>query len=600
MYNVTTEIADTKIKIMKTVCFSDVLLDEHITLFTSFQSKNFIDQKCRFEDNKWILHNEVFSRSVNFQIDEIKLKCQINKRNLNFDHNQLMQGLKHFTLLLLNNYYFITVYIILLSIKWFLHETHFFDLDEIKNFKIKNRKGNNIHLLNFPFFIDFIDYFELIEIPDDYYDFVEAIIEEHSQRNNQRSLSTYETMFKFDDIINDFIATANSKDKETYFPIILWWKITSQIPLRVTEFTIIPYECTKIINGKYKLILMRANSKGRKANATYDQSTDGRYTAHEIEINKEIYDLICEYKTIVDKYDLIYDFYGENTVQIGIRPFLLSRRSNIICTPRSWKALTSFIKDVFMRKNLEKLLQRFFIEICNGKRYNLDIIEKLMITEINGEKKPNGNLIQELSPYQLEKIRLMDTRHFAIINMLLSDLPLVVIKNLAGHSDIGSTFHYYSHLDVFVHNYTYHLAKKRSINNIDWQTFNSTIKQTPDAKVTYFLPKIRSGEVHGKPLDNGWCIYEENDCTPCKKYNYSCTGGCVYYVPDCINTEGIKENLTHNKDTIESAIKVIIDIIKDRKIIKNYESRIKSEVNKIRSCVEQNSEILAEHVLRNN
>lgn len=604
MYNVAIEIAGTKIKILKAVCFSDDSFEDFIALFISFQNKNLIDTKCTFEDNKWIVHNEIISKTINFQIDEISFTSQVKKRNLSLQYNQLILGLKFFTLLLLKSYYFESVHRIQKSIKWFLEETHFLDLNEIRTFKINNKKENISHMLNFPIFSDFMDYLELIEIPDDYYDFAEAIIENYSQKHSQRLLPTYDTMFKFDDIINDFIINANNKDKEMYFPIILWWKITSVIPQRVTEFTIIRYECTKFINGKYKLILMRANSKGRKAEAPYNQSIDGRYIPDEIEINKEIYDLIHEYKLIVDKYDHIHNFYGENTVQNGIRPFLLSCRSYISCLSKSANlALNAYIKDVFKRRHLDALIQQFFLKICSGESYNhnLEIIEKLTLTEHNNLNKPNANLNKELLPYQLERIQLMDTRHFAIINMLLSDLPLVVVKILAGHKDINTTFGYFNHLDVFVNNYTYHLAKKRSINSLDWNTFNSTIKQTPDAKVTYFLPKIHSGELHGKLLDDGgWCIYKENDCNPCKKFNYTCTAGCGYYIPDSNNTQGISESIAHNRDMIDSAIMVIKEVIKDRKTIKNYESRIKSEVNKIRSCVEQNSEIIAEHILRNN
>ena len=47
-------------------------------------------------------------------------------------------------------------------------------------------------------------------------------------------------MFKFNDIIEDFIKTSKDDEREQFFPIILWWKISTIIPLRSHEIVLIP------------------------------------------------------------------------------------------------------------------------------------------------------------------------------------------------------------------------------------------------------------------------------------------------------------------------------------------------------------------------
>jgi hypothetical protein len=61
-----------------------------------------------------------------------------------------------------------------------------------------------------------------------------------------------------------------------------------------------------------------------------------------------------------------------------------------------------------------------------------------------------------------ERIRLGDTRHLAMISLILSGGSPVICKELAGHEDVNISSHYYSNISKFVECATYEMYKKSS------------------------------------------------------------------------------------------------------------------------------------------
>lgn len=594
MYNIATCIENSKIRIVRGFSFASHTLEELNKSFDDFKNKKNIASECKFEDEKWIIRNEVIHRTIDFQVNKFKFGTLKKKQIINFDYEQFELGLKGFVLLLLHNYYFETVYVAIASIKWILDVTMFFDKEKLKDLHNIFKRNKGIHFLHsYPFLFDFLDYFELLDIPAEYIELISIDAEAFIKDSESRSLPTYGTMFKFGEKIDDFINEAGrtEKEKEIYFPVVLWWKITSQIPLRITEFILIPYDCTKIVNGKYKLILRRSTTKGRSGSDKYDQNLEGRYITDEIEINKETYDLIDDYKSMVGSYDFEDDYYGESG-DANQRDLLLSARS--YHRVFSYHTAKNYIKDVFKYTYLSKLLESFYLEVLY-KELKMDLIDKISMQGRYNDNEGKKLIKKELLPNEIEKIQLMDTRHFAIINMILSDISPVAVQNLAGHRDIRTTFRYYNDLEVFVHNYTYHLAKKRTKKEKN-KTLNNNVNsyELPNSRALYFIPKIENGEIEAKKLeDNEWCIYEEDDFQPCKIVNYNCSGDCKYYIS--YHSSSIIKSFKNNNAEIESSIKVILEIIRDRNLIMNFESKIKAEIHKIQSCAEQNSDILVEN-----
>lgn len=61
-----------------------------------------------------------------------------------------------------------------------------------------------------------------------------------------------------------------------------------------------------------------------------------------------------------------------------------------------------------------------------------------------------------------DRIRLGDTRHLAMISLIISSVSLVICKELAGHEDVNISSHYYSNISRFVECATYEMYKKSS------------------------------------------------------------------------------------------------------------------------------------------
>lgn len=598
MYSTLKEIKDSNITIINELSYHKSDLEDYIEMFNDYLTQGVFFKGSKFEDEVWRITNQVEHKAIKFKLDEVKFKNQSSKRNLGFRYSELILALKFFTLLLLRNNSIVSTKNYISNIIWLIENTHYFDIDQIKPFRRSiKRNGGMSHIEGVIKIFDFLDYFNNIIVPDKYY----FLFEDMQDVNNQpytRSLPTFESMFKFDELIERFLNEADDTEMEKYFPIILWWKITSLIPLRSTEFILTPYNCIVKNNDIYKMTIRRTIEKGRKSTDYYHHSLEDGYTKHDIVVNEEIFKLITTYKSMVDKYDHIENYYADPRETTGERKFLLSFRSYYNFSEKKTKSLSVYIFDFFSVRQLRHLFHSFFTNIAS-KKYGYLLIDKVSSTSNNSEKCNKRTFGSDLLPYQMELIQIMDTRHFAIMNMILSDIPPVAVKTLAGHKDITATYHYYNHIESFVQSYTYHLAKKHVKNENNNDIFDMRLHQTPMAKSEYYLPKIESGEIKAKKVDNGWCIYKKDDFIPCKKYNYTCERGCGFYIPTEKGITNISQIVNEeNNNQINTSIRIIKELIKDRKIIKNFEERVRTEISKVSSYAEQNSMIIKEHMIK--
>ena len=119
-------------------------------------------------------------------------------------------------------------------------------------------------------------------------------VEERSQisdNGKQRSLATFESYFRFDEIIKRFWDESNDEDEKLFFfPIWMWWNISGVLPLRPCEFVVTPRNCLNEIDGKYTLTVRRNRKKGTEKSKSYKISSDyelNRYSIPE-RLAKEI------------------------------------------------------------------------------------------------------------------------------------------------------------------------------------------------------------------------------------------------------------------------------------------------------------------------
>lgn len=576
------------------VYFSMKYIDKYHQLFKKRQEQGAILENCKFESKTWMLRTGMKVTATYFELDEISFIKQARCRNFKFTYEELIIALKSFILYSLDKYYHYTLKHFYLGFKTIVNETNYFSIEKLNDFNNRHIKDDS-YLESQSVLLQFLSYFENFNIDERYY----YVMEQHyfklinllKENNKRRDLPSFETVFKFNDLIEDFIQIASIKEREKYYPIILWWKITSIIPLRTGEFTVIPYDCISEENGSYFLILRRSSLKGRSSNRVVENHTlEFCYSKQRIRINKEIFDLIAEYKKIVDHYDFLENFYGEDLNEQKRRDFLLSRRSAITFFKSRNTVSQAYILDYFNSRQLYDLLNYFFEEIVYGK-YGLNVVEKSKSTLIGND---------------LNKIQIMDTRHFAMMNMAFLNIDPYIIKELAGHESICSAYHYIGHLKVFSKCLSLSIAKqiakqqKNIISNEERnRIMNFDLHDLSNGHLRY--KKINDDEYinslnNQKEVDGGKCTYTRNDYEPCKARN-GIHAGCIYFIPDEEGLEKINNKYHENNDIIDAEVETLKWLYKYHKKIKEVHERYSVSLNKVHSLVHENAQILSDYVI---
>lgn len=192
------------------------------------------------------------------------------------------------------------------------------------------------------------------------------------------------------------------------------------------------------------------------------------------------------------------------------------------------------------------------------------------------------NLIHYVQP--------MDTRHFAIMNMVLSGIEPTIIKELAGHKSINTTYGYSRHGKEYARNFILSVAKRQSKNNeVDYvaaEFLNEDGEnQMSSSSKRYLLAKFKNKEFASKyrKVANGYCIYTEDDITPC----ILCAGNherCSYYVSD--ESEGFLSLLKEQKNMnyeMNSEFETLSWLLNNYNKVEHWADRYKASLSKIKA-----------------
>lgn len=313
---------------------------------------------------------------------------------------------------------------------------------------------------------------------------IEELEEKLENRNwqrrtgNQRQLADFRTYLKFDEILSRFWRSAGNEQKIFYFPLYLWWNLTAILPLRVTEFLLTPRNCLEISdNGDDVLTIRRTKLKGGVEKITYRISGDYEYKKYVIpgKLAKEI----STYLKATEKM---------RQSEIGT---LILREPHCNYLGKSMELADRYYSYI----NLNICLQRFYDEVVSTEKIDM------------------------------KRIHLGDTRHIAMANLIISGGSPVICRELAGHSDINISSHYYSNISNLVECVTLERYRKSKGESAE-------ISDTHKYAVT--LPEARHR------VSDGWCdamAVKDGDVSECLKVsdehghigNCNC---CIHYWPD--------------------------------------------------------------------
>ena len=231
------------------------------------------------------------------------------------------------------------------------------------------------------------------------------------KQGKQRVLADFRSYFRFHDELGKFWEAATEVEKLFYFPLYLWWNLTAVLPLRPTEFLMMPRECLSL-QGESECVSVRRTRLKGGAKLTY--TIEGDFEVKKYPVSRELAGEIRWYMEMTDRME---------ASPVGA----LFRREACVRYKR-WDKGTA-VDTAYSYSNLSNALKIFRQEVLQGRD---DIAE----------------------------IHLGDTRHIAMMNLVISGGSPSVCMELAGHGDIDISSHYYANMAGLVECATYEIYRK--------------------------------------------------------------------------------------------------------------------------------------------
>lgn len=587
------KVKDSKIAVVQFKDFFSINQQELLDLFEEFKVGGVIETD-NYDSNVWVVYNEKMRTMIEFHLDE--LLFQRVKDECDFTYTEVLNAVKGYALYKLQENPINAVKSTINSIIDVIEETNYFDLAKKKVLIKKKIKSDTNYYVQLVHLIEFLEFFSIPQA-NDYFDTLyyqadnyRKYVGDLKQGLNQRNIGKFESIFEVDFAINEFWKDCTLEEKEEFFPIKLWWAITTIIPLRSFEFVLTPYNCLDKVGNQHYLIVRRTKLK---SGVPSQHKIDKDYYLQRIRITEELYSLIEEYRCVVDKYDFEPNFYYEGYEITERRRFLLSHRSYFNFLRFKGGIRRQYILDYMSTGHLSYLLKQFYSCILEDK-LNYETVLK------DNEK--------DLLPYQIEYISLMDTRHFAFINMVLNDVEPLLIKQIGGHSTIRSSYHYFNHIESFVKCYTYYMANKLARQNERKNENNKgnsngeviNVRRTNHKELVYkkvFDDKYED-ELSELPIVNdgkGKCTSKQVNFEDCKKVEDSCEI-CPFYQPTQTKAQqDIKEKVINNEQKVATEVLALKELVTQHKRAKNFNQEFGVKINRIKAIANQNAYMLARY-----
>lgn len=369
---------------------------------------------CHFEEMTWCLENIDFHRNW-LKFDEIISAIQFNEQ---IKTQEFIQIVKCWTASLIGEGYASgTIQEAVRCLKHFLVLTKGFtetNTDELADTLIDMGKKSLMATCNSV--LNFFDYYSDFSFDTDAYITLLYSVKP-SWEDSVRLLPSSKDILIFSKVLEDYFSK-NLTELEylRWFPIWLWWNLTTLIPLRPSEYCKIKRECLFEKDGHFYINLPREKIKYNNKRNIQILDT--------IMISARLYRKIEEYIQRTDS-------YGKSKTLISYRsiPTILWESYHLSNTYK--KRLSS---DTYTLPIFREHLKSFYEKILLGE-YNI---------LLTGEDINVNRLFikRQLLPG--------DTRHLAFMNLNRQGYHPVEIARLGGHSTLHSQNHYFNHIGNYV------------------------------------------------------------------------------------------------------------------------------------------------------
>lgn len=525
---------DKHIEILAIPELDEITIKEARRIFFAYREKDIISQS-RFDDDIWDLNNETSGYHFNFEIDSNRFK-KFGKE-LHLTEDEFKEYLKTYIICRMGDLELGSLRRLIHDIKKVVH-SDVSDTDSLLEVCTSETVGRVSE-----FFAMLPEECREEELSDLLVMFDE--VEERSQIGNvgkQRGLATFESYFRFDEIIKRFWDESNDEDEKLFFfPVWMWWNISGVLPLRPCEFVVTPRNCLNEIDGKYTLTVRRNRKKGTGKSKSYKISSDyelNRYSIPE-RLAKEIQWYLEATKDLPEE--------DTHTLFVTGTHYAM------------WERQAPYTSRLFSYMNLRTCL-RYFFKMIVEDRYGYRVLYNN-----DGQALPNDKCI--------EYLHLGDTRHIALINLIAEGATPMVAMMLAGHDNPEMSSHYYSNITQLIECRTYRQYKKQIKGQQNYVL--SKKKNTLPAKKS--IPLGCGGRCYSEKVTNGdFC-----DC-----YKVVGPAGEVGFCKNCEfyrdNSKSFSDMKDIYKNKIENECHVLEEVVKKVRSGKGEPEEIISVILRLR------------------
>ncbi|WP_280158552.1 hypothetical protein P5491_020740 [Priestia megaterium] len=321
---------------------------------------------------------------------------------------------------------------------------------------------------------NFLNYYLMEDIKDT---IIECLNHMRKPIRNNRELPVFTDVLIFDEYTNKYFQTRSIKESFQYYPIYLWWTITNIIPLRSIDFVHIKKDCLEIKSDNSCWITVprfKMNSN----------SLDETYWEQQLIIDNKTYMIIKQYLSELHRRGIESKYLIPDLEHINGK----------------FRGGYKIIENISTNQQLNLLITFFYKEVIEG---------------IYGS-------------YELDRITVGDTRHFAIINMFLQGFNVLTIARMAGHEEIRSPSNYYTHAKHFLNSFVYKLVQNKLEGDIGINMQDGFLgtkgHQVYKARVMPLKKEMRDKY---KRVEYGYCSDTEDfpnncvqDCRLCEHYEF--------------------------------------------------------------------------------
>jgi hypothetical protein len=473
-------------------------------------------KELHFEDDTWVLINHLTKNNIFIKFDDIEDIVTFNKE---LDIEKFKNILKCWVVQFFDDHTASWVRTCFNNLKKSISISNGFHMEFAEKLKTEfSQSGfSDKHIAKtIEVIYNFFD-FSQIDSAFHYIDTFSSLYDNLSRHDNIRKIPSSKDVMNFSQKLDKwFLSTKsslNTAELITYYPLVIWFKLTTIIPMRPSEFCRIARNAVTTTENKHYIKLPRIKQKK---------------SSHNVQIVDEF--LISE-----DIYNLIYD-YIELSNQYGHTETLISYRAiiDVMETKRPPQN-----KDYFTNNSLTKLLKNFYVEILQdgmGLKINFDD---------GTDVKKDEELQEGHIHYDINRVlRPGDTRHIAFVSLMLQGYDQVEIARLGGHTTLSAQQHYISHMEFWIDSEVQTLSE--NFENIIQNRINGIYH--PEA-LSVFDRLIDESWIESdidnkqyEKLDLGYC---SDESMPCPTFDDLYTG-CYF----CKHWRISLDELERNKDII--------------------------------------------------